>query len=509
MSVMVPDDWLTNRGPIAYGWPVVSQTNRRVTRRERSFVDPASPDLVAMLDGWSSRGHGSLPRRLAHAIRHLIDAGVLPSGWRLPPERTLARLLAVSRTTVTQALDELRDEGRLQSTQGSGTYVAGPATDVPFGTRIAEHLLSGPGIDLAKGDAPDLSHLPPVAIEIWQLNATCGGAAVNSAGLPAMRQAIAELYARGGTTGRPRITEADQIHVTAGSHQASHLLVSTLARRGEAVAVAEYSYPGIFDIFDSCEVRAVPVRLDRAGMIPESLDDVLTREGPAALYLQAGPQIPTGRVTTLSRTRALAGILDRHRVPVIEDTTVAPLAFAGTAPMLADHCRVATIVSTGSLSKTCWAGLRLGWIRGPVPVIEQSIYRHLGWDLGPSVPSQLLALQLLPHLDRIADERRRRLEIAVDAALDQLLEAIPDASILRPDGGSVLWARFPVDDSAVLVNLARRHSVRIAPGSIHAAGKVPGPFVRIDVDRPGGVVREGIERLARAWRDHRDYTAAV
>jgi DNA-binding transcriptional MocR family regulator len=482
--------------PISYDWPVISKANRPI-----ATPDPVSPDLVALLDGWASTGHGSLPRRLAHGLRHLIEAGVLPPGWRLPPERALAGRLAVSRTTVTQALDELRGEGRLQSLQGSGTYVAGPASPVPFGTRIAEHLSSGPGIDLAKGDAPDLSHLPPVAIEMWQLNATCGGAAVNTAGLPAMREAIAGLYSQGGTTGRPRITEADQIHVTAGSHQASHLMISTLAARGKTVAVAEYSYPGIFDIFDSCDVHPVPVRLDRVGMIPASLDQVLTCDRPAVLYFQAGPQIPTGQVTTESRMRALASVLDRHRATVIEDTTVAAVAFGGVAPMLADHCQVATVVSTGSLSKTCFAGMRLGWIRGPIPVIEESIYRHLSRDLGPSVPSQLLALELLPHLDRIADTRRRRLEAAVDAALQRLGEAIPEAIVSRPDGGSILWARFPVDDSAVLVNIARRHGVRVAPGSIHAPGKTPGPFIRIDVDRPVSVVREGIERLARAWRD--------
>lgn len=461
----------------------------------------SGPDLVAMLEGWASAGHGSLSRRLAHAVRHLVDTGVLPGGWRLPPERALAGQLAVSRSTITQALDELRGEGRLTSTQGSGTYVAGPATPVAVGTRVAEHLSSGPGIDLAKGDAPDLSHLPPVTIEMWQLNATCGGAAVNTAGLPAVRQAIAELYSRGGTTGPPRPTEPDQIHVTAGSHQASFLLVSTLAARGKTVAVAEFSYPGIFDVFDNCEVHPVPVRLDRAGMLPESLDEVLRRDQPAVLYFQAGPQIPTGQVTPVSRLRALAEVVDQHGVPVIEDTTVASLAFGGTAPMLADHCRVATAVSTGSLSKTCWAGMRLGWIRGPVPTIEHTIYRHLGTDLGPSVPSQVLALELLPHLDDIAAERRRRLETAVDTALDQLTDLIPDAAITRPDGGSVLWARFPIEDSTALVNVARRHSVRIAPGSIHTVGKTPGPFVRVDVDRHPGLVREGIDRLARAWHD--------
>jgi DNA-binding transcriptional MocR family regulator len=411
--------------------------------------------------------------------------------------------LAVSRTTVTQALDELRGEARLTSIQGSGTYVAGPATPVPFGTRVAEQLSSGPGIDLAKGDAPDLTHLPPVTIEMWQLNATCGGAAVNTAGLPAMRQAIAELYSRGGTTGRPRITEPDQIHVTAGSHQASSLLISTLTSRGGTVAVAEFSYPGIFDIFDRCEVHPAAVRLDRAGMIPESLDEVLRRDRPAALYFQSGPQIPTGQVSPISRMRALADVVDRHRVTVIEDTTLAALAFAGTAPMLADICRVATVVTTGSLSKTCWAGMRLGWIRGPVPIVDQTVYRHLGFDLGPSVPSQLLALELLPHLDEIAAERRRRLQAAVNAALEQFADAIPDAAITRPEGGSVLWATFPVEDSATLVNIARSHGVRVATGSIHAPGKTPGPFVRIDVDRPAALVREGIDRLARAWRELR------
>lgn len=458
-------------------------------------------DFLALLEGWAATGHGPLPRRLAHAVRRLIDAGVLPSGWRLPPERALAQALAVSRTTVTRALDELRDERRLTSRQGSGTSVVRPATVASFGTRVAAHLSAGPGIDLAKGDAPDLSHLPRVSLEMWQLNATCGGAAVNTAGLPVMRQAVADLYSRGGASGRPRPTAPDQVHVTAGSHQGSYLLISTLVPRGGTVALAECSYPGIFDILDSHDARPAPVRLDRAGIVPGSLEEVLRRDRPDLFYFQAGPHIPTGQVTPTARLRALADVVDRHGVTVIEDTTVAAVTFDGVAPVLADHCRAATVVSTGSLSKLCFAGIRLGWIRGPVPVIDETIYRRLSTDLGPSVPSQLLALELLPHLDRIAAERRQRMEAAVDAALGHLSRAIPDAVVPRPDGNSVLWARFPVADSTRLVELARRHGVRVAPGSIHVADKTAGPFVRIDVDRPAELVHEGIERLARAWRD--------
>jgi DNA-binding transcriptional MocR family regulator len=461
------------------------------------------PDLVAMLDGWATTGHGALPRRLAHALRHVVNAGVLPAGGRLPPERRLAQALSVSRATITQALDELRGEGLLTSTQGSGTYVAGPSAPSPIGTRVAEHLLTGPGVDLATGNPPDLSHLPPVTVDMAVLNAGGGGPGVNAFGLPVMRQAIAELYTSGSLSTSPRLTAADEIHITSGAHQAIALLVASLAGRGRAVAFAEVNYPGIFDIVDGLEARAAPVRTDRAGMLPESLEEVIARDRPTAIYVQAGPQNPTGGVVPISRVRALAEVLDRHDVTVIEDATLAPLAFAGAVPLLADLCRSTTVVSVGSLSKTCWAGLRLGWMRGSTPIVEQTMLRHLAFDLGPSVPSQLFALALMPHLDDIVAERRQRLATAVTFAAEQLAAQLPDAEFAVPDGGSVLWTRFPVEDTEPLVRHARRFGVRVAPGSIHVTGRTPSRYVRICVDRSLDHVGEGIERLARAWRDWR------
>ena len=53
-----------------------------------------------------------------------IRAGALLPGDRLPPERQLARELAVSRTSVRQALQALAERGVVESRQGDGTYVA-------------------------------------------------------------------------------------------------------------------------------------------------------------------------------------------------------------------------------------------------------------------------------------------------------------------------------------------------------------------------------------------------
>ena len=53
-----------------------------------------------------------------------IRAGALLPGDWLPPERQLARELAVSRTSVRQALQALAERGVVESRQGDGTYVA-------------------------------------------------------------------------------------------------------------------------------------------------------------------------------------------------------------------------------------------------------------------------------------------------------------------------------------------------------------------------------------------------
>ncbi|MEO6121617.1 MAG: winged helix-turn-helix domain-containing protein, partial [Acidimicrobiales bacterium] len=78
-----------------------------------------------MISGWADAGHGALAQRLAQRLRRAVAAGTVPDGARLPPERSLARALAVSRSTVTAALDELRADEVVESRQGSGTWVRG------------------------------------------------------------------------------------------------------------------------------------------------------------------------------------------------------------------------------------------------------------------------------------------------------------------------------------------------------------------------------------------------
>jgi DNA-binding GntR family transcriptional regulator len=63
-------------------------------------------------------------RDLAAALRAAIVSGDVPVGTRLPPQRELASLLSIGRTTVVGAYNLLRAESLLVVRQGAGTWVA-------------------------------------------------------------------------------------------------------------------------------------------------------------------------------------------------------------------------------------------------------------------------------------------------------------------------------------------------------------------------------------------------
>src|SRR6201994_3055702 len=119
-------------------------------------VDPAlviSPQALADLLGRWPAADGALYRLLAARIGRLAAPGELPAGVRLPPERTLAAALSVSRNTVALAYQVLRDEGMAASRQGSGTRLV-PHRTTPAASHRANGffagLLSGtPAFDLS------------------------------------------------------------------------------------------------------------------------------------------------------------------------------------------------------------------------------------------------------------------------------------------------------------------------------------------------------------------------
>jgi DNA-binding transcriptional MocR family regulator len=469
--------------------------------------------VVAQLGPWSSRP-GPLYRRLGDALRGAIERGEIEVGRRLPPERVLARQLAVSRTTVVQAYDLLRGDQWLESRQGSGTWVSrAPASTtglgewIPAGTTVMmkrDTLVAGvtpnPGtIDLT------CACLPPVAGLIDECVADVGPALAEATrdhgysalGLPALRRAIARhLEARGLPTPESRVL------VTSGAQQAIALVGALLLRRGDGALVESPTFLGALDALAASGATLSAVAVGPDGVRPDAVRDALRAHPARVLYLTPTFQNPTGTTLTEGVRREIARLASDAHFTIVEDESLVDIALteAPPPPSMAALAPKAPVISIGSLSKLCWGGLRIGWLRAPEPVITRLASLKVAADLGSSMLSQVVAVRLLERADEVRRLRRAQITSQRDALAAGLRQHLPDWSWTLPEGGLSMWVRLPHGDASEFAQVALRHGVSLLPGPSISADGGHAQHLRLVYVHEPGVIAEAATRLARAWK---------
>jgi DNA-binding FadR family transcriptional regulator len=110
----------------------------------------------------------SLARPLRESILDQLQSGHWRAGDRLPTERELADTFGVSRTTVRKALADFKQQGLIEQTVGSGTFVAGQA-----GARLGQRIQHDSSQHTSPADLMEARlALEPAIIELAIRNAT-------------------------------------------------------------------------------------------------------------------------------------------------------------------------------------------------------------------------------------------------------------------------------------------------------------------------------------------------
>jgi DNA-binding transcriptional MocR family regulator len=438
-------------------------------------------------------------RHLARAVGALVLDGRIALHMRLPAERELAAALGISRATVTAVYDLLREEGFARSRQGSGTW-----TQLPEGrgtksvTRLLPH--EDTAIDLARA-APGLDRevlagaLAEVAPLVAEHAPTPG---YHPYGLPELRAAVAERFTRRGLA-----TVPEQVLVTAGAQHALSLVLGLLCRQGDRVAVENPSYPNALDAMRRAGLRMVPIPVTDAGWDTAIAESTLRQAVPRLAYLIPDFQNPTGHLMPPADRLRLLRAARRAGTWLVVDETMAELALdtAPAPPMasLAPPGGAAQVITIGSMSKTHWAGLRIGWLRAPAQLVTELAGQRVATDMGGSVLDQLLALSLLTRGDSLLGQRLDRLRAQRAALSSALAEHFPQWTWRQPAGGLSLWVDLGEPVSSALAERALAFGVRIEGGGYFATE--PGLFeqrLRIPYSAPSPALQEAARRLASA-----------
>jgi DNA-binding transcriptional MocR family regulator len=445
--------------------------------------------LAAALGGW--RSSEPVYEALADAVRLLCLDNRLAAHTALPAERELATALGVSRTTVAAAYRSLRDSGHIRSLRGSGSVT------LPLARR-------DPGIRPGVEDAIDLQQAsPPAWPGLAGVFAEVAGTAASLVarrgydivGHAALREAVAERYRMRGIP-----TRVDEILITAGAQSAIHLIASVLLGRADRVLIETPTYPHAADAFRRAGARmvGVPVTTDEGWDLDRAVQ-AFARTLPVLAYLMPAFQNPTGRTMTATEVETFAAAADRSGTLVVIDETTADLAIDPDADQPEPYAADEGVIRIGSLGKTVWGGLRVGWVRAPAETIRRLAAARPTHDLGTPDFEQAVATAVLARMDEVIAQRAGHLRAGRDALSAVLADLLPQWRVPRVSGGLALWVELDAPLSSPLVLAARTRGLYLSAGSRFAVEGGHDRHLRIPFTAPPDELVRAAGILARAW----------
>ncbi len=450
--------------------------------------------LARELGNWrTSSRSGPAYQGLADAIRLLLVDGRLPVGARLPSERALADALRVSRTTVTAAYTQLREDGYLHARRGARSTTALPATPAvrtePAAPTVslAAAALSAPAAAVMDAFADATRDMAPYLHQPGH----------ELIGVDALRQAVAERYCERGLP-----TDPDEVLITTGALHAIGLILTTYVQPGDRVLVEQPTYHGALTAISTAGARPVPVAMTEAGWELDAIHAAVNQMAPNLAYFIPDNQNPTGLTMPTEDRKRLARIIAETRTRTVIDETILDMWLDEPMPppLAAEMTsRRDLLLTIGSMSKSFWGGLRVGWIRAERATIATIAALRPSIDMGTPVLEQFAAARLLAARDEVLPERREILRTR-RALLQSLLNRhLPDWEPGPGVGGMSLWVRLPAPMSTALSAAASRLGLDLPAGPRFGVDGSLERFIRVPYALPEDQLTEAVGLLVRAW----------
>lgn len=454
--------------------------------------------LVRLLGEWRAGGEQHAYTALAGGIERLLLDGRVAAGSRLPAERELAAGLGISRNTVTAAYAWLRERELVESRRGAGSRTRLPAGRrmLSSGLWVAEDVEV---IDWSCAAFPAPEGLAEAVRAVaGEIGCYADGAGYFPLGLSELRAAVARRYRERGLA-----TTEEQIMITTGAQQALDLVLRLLVSPGDVVLTETPTYPNTMDALVAARTRLVSVGLGPEGWDVDALVAALRHHRARLAFLLPDFQNPTGHLLAEDDRRTVVEAAHASDTWLVVDESFVEFNVDDVAmpPPMAAFDRHGQVITTGSMSKTLWGGLRIGWIRASSSVLRRLAPMRLTADLSGPVLDQLVALRLSEELDETISRRLGALRERRSVLVDALRAALPSWAFRVPPGGASVWVELDAAISTALTHAVAARGGRLTPGPRFGHHGTLERFLRLPFTQTPDQLAEGVRRLASARAD--------
>ena len=289
----------------------------------------------------------------------------------------------------------------------------------------------------------------------------------------------------------------EEILVTLGAQNALYLLASLLVTQETVVAIEEPGYPDVRNIFRLRTNRVRPIEVDQEGLV---VDARLAQCD--VVFTTPSHHFPTTVTMPRRRRQALLDAAREHDLVIVEDDYEFETNYIGPpCPALKSMDAEGRVIYVGSLSKTLFPGLRMGFLVGPKALVcELRALRRLMMRHVPNNNQRAVALFLsLGYHDALISRLERAYKVRWEAMRDALTLHLPDSSRIPTFGGSSYWVAGPRGlDSDALAAEALDAGIIIEPGRIYFNENIrPSRHFRLGFSSiDSTMIEPGIRRLA-------------
>lgn len=330
----------------------------------------------------------------------------------------------------------------------------------------------------------DLAHVDPrpVPLGYTQTNGT-----------EALRERIAALHPG---------ADVSNVIATSGSAEANFVSLWHLIEAGDRVVIVLPTYgqaPGLLEGLNA-DVTAVHLREELGWQpSPGELTDAITAD--TRLVMVTNPNNPTGSRLTPEAMEEIATAAARVGAWIVADEVYRGAEVDGVeTPSF--WGRGERVLATGSLSKAYGLpGLRLGWVVGPAPEMEQLWSRKDYTTICPGALSDALGeAALRPDVrSRLLERTRSILTANRDLVAELVGESAGVLSWHPPEAGAICYLRYSgdVNSTELAERLRTDHDTLIVPGDHFGMDG----YLRVGHGVPTVELREALLRLGTCLTD--------